>query len=286
VATLASLLIGAPAVAQSLGQALAELREQREKQAARSGRNIKTRILQALLYKEVSVTFDGTPAREAFEFLKTSLGINMVVRYSDDLIGHGIDPESPITLTVEDMRALDLLQLMLDQCALVEECTWQLRSSFLEVGTKERLAVPAARTVRIYPIDDLLYEVPKFEDAPSVGFVESVYGGYLGGWGYGGGGYGYGHGGYYGGAGGGYGGSIQPMSTGSDDSRLQRAQEIMELIVDAIDPAAWTLNGGDWADIKYRDGVLIVRAPDFIHRQVGGYGQVPRPKSQRPAPAD
>jgi hypothetical protein len=279
-ATLAALLVAAPAPAQSLGKALAELRQQREKERSKASRNIKTEILQALLYKKITVEFDETPAREAFEFIKDTLGVNIVVRYSDDTVGYGIEAEAPITFAAKEMRALDVLELMLDQVALVEETSWQLRSSFLEIGTKERLAAPAARVVRMYPIDDLLYEVPKFTNAPSVGFATHV-NGFLGGYGYGGGYGGFG-GGFYGAGSGGYGGSIQPIATGptSDELRREKANEIIEMIVDAIDPTAWTLNGGDWADIKYRDGVLVVRAPDFIHRQVGGYGVVPPPKQR------
>ena len=33
----------------------------------------------------------------------------------------------------------------------------------------------------------------------------------------------------------------------------------------------WIENGGDSASIRYYQGVLIVRAPDFVHRQLGGY---------------
>ena len=56
-----------------------------------------------------------------------------------------------------------------------------------------------------------------------------------------------------------------------------RAQEVVELIVGAIEPNAWARNGGDWASIKYHDGALVVRAPDFIHRAINGYPPVPPP---------
>jgi hypothetical protein len=42
-------------------------------------------------------------------------------------------------------------------------------------------------------------------------------------------------------------------------------------------------NGGEWASIRYHQGTLIVRAPDFVHRQIGGYPFAlrPRPSSVR-----
>ncbi|MCH8006059.1 MAG: hypothetical protein IH888_07505, partial [Planctomycetes bacterium] len=39
-------------------------------------------------------------------------------------------------------------------------------------------------------------------------------------------------------------------------------------------------NGGDFATISYYTGTLIVRAPDYIHRQLGGYPFATRPVSR------
>ena len=38
------------------------------------------------------------------------------------------------------------------------------------------------------------------------------------------------------------------------------------------------LNGGDQATIRYRDGVLIIQAPEYIQRQIFGYPKVPAPE--------
>ena len=59
----------------------------------------RVKALQALLYRELTVNFEQTPARDVFEFLKTALGINIVVRYDDDAVGYGIDGELPISLS-------------------------------------------------------------------------------------------------------------------------------------------------------------------------------------------
>ena len=297
IATTAMWVIAAmtfPTFGQTLTERIAAIKKQRtaEQQAAQLKKELspKAKLLQALVYNTLTVDFDQTPAREVFDYFRTTLGINLIARYNDDAIGHGIDPQTPITLFAEDMYAVEVLELVLEQCAAVEACTWQLRNSFLEVGTKDRLSSPSAREVRVYRIDELIYEPRRFNNAPWVG-INHLYPGY--------GGYArpyvgrfsgaYG-GGYYGGYAGGYGGSIGPtVATPTiDQGKSQRAQEIVNLIIDTIEPNAWAQTGGEWAAIRYHDGSLVISAPDFIHRQINGYPHVPPPKteSQEDSPAD
>jgi hypothetical protein len=274
-------MLAAPAQGQTLKERLEAVRqEQARRKAQEQPVDARTRILQALLHGKITAEFDKTPAREALEFFRTALDINMIVRYSDDPVGHGIDPVTPITLSAEKLRALDVLELILEQSAVLEPCTWQLRRSFLEVGTRERLSAPAAQEIRTYPVDELLFRPPRFEDAPAVGMLyEDPYWGVYGGYG----------GGYFvgqpmGGSGG-YSGSIQPMTTPSTDTdeKRERARELINLVIETIEPDAWTINGGTWASIHYQEGALIVRAPDYIHRKLGGYPHVPPPRTKPPA---
>lgn len=291
-AMLLAALFAAPATGQTLAERIAAVRARHAQQnAATDPAALKTKMLQALLYTKLTVNFDETPAREVFEYFKTALDINLIARYSDDPIGFGIDPLTPITLDIEDAIAVDVLELVLEQCAMTGECTWQLRRSFVEVGTKERLSVSSARELRVYPVGDLLHEPPRFVDAPPIGFTDEYwypYGPYSPYGGYGG----------YGGAL--YGGSYLSPSAGNHrwgggssdravmedpntpEKKAQRAQSIIELIITSIEPTAWTDNGGEWASIRYRDDALLVTAPDYVHRQINGYGPVPPPKS-RPA---
>ena len=283
-----------PTFGQTLTERIGAVKKQRavEQQTAQITKELspKAKLLQALVYNTLTVNFDQTPAREVFDYFRTSLGINLIARYNDDTIGHGIDPKTPITLFAEDMYAVEVLELVLEQCATVEACTWQLRNSFLEVGTKDRLSSPSARKVRVYRIDELIYQPRRFNNAPPVG-INHVYPGYSG---YArpyvgrfSGAYG---GGYYGGYRGGYGGSIgSTVATPTTGQRKsQRAQEIVNLIIDTIEPNAWAQTGGEWASIRYRDGSLVISAPDFIHRQIDGYPHVPPPnaESQEAPPAD
>jgi uncharacterized membrane protein YgcG len=277
------LLLGSPAFGQSLSDRIDYVMQQRSQVQTQGA--TKSHLLSVLMYTDVTVQFQETPAREAFNYLQTLLGIHIVGRYSDDKIGYGIDPETPITLDVVDRPALTVIELMLDQCEEFDPCTWQLRDGYVEVGTKERLSLPAAREIKYYPIRDLLFEPPMFDNAPDLDLssamnqANSTGGGGIGGGGGGGGGGGFGGGGGGGGGRGGSGGSIfgDPGDAPERLSEIERAQQLIDLITESVEPAAWDVNGGDWATIRFYSGTLIIRAPDYVHRQIGGYPFVTRP---------
>ena len=133
--------------------------------------------------------------------------------------------------------------------------------------------MPALRELRWFSIDELSFEAPNFEDSIDLRLDHAFpwYGG-------GGGGYGY-SGGLFGG-GGGYGGSVQyTTSTSSTSGKAQRVQSLITMITDLVEPTAWSRNGGNQAMIRYRDGMLIIQAPEYIHRQIFGYPKVPRPEN-------
>jgi uncharacterized membrane protein YgcG len=280
----AGALVSANAMAQSLSDRVEHVMQQRSR--AQANNQSKSQLLSTLLYSDVTVQFQETPLRDAMKYLETVLGVNLVVRYNDDrnADGSGLDPEAPITLNVENMPAMTVIEMMISQQGDGDPATWQLRDGYIEVGTKERLGAANAREIRYYPIRDLLFEPPQFGNAPQLDLdaalnqgTQSGGGGTGGG---GGGGFGGGGGGSGGGGtGGGSGGSIFGES-GEDPDRVteaEKAQQIIDLIVETVEPDAWDVNGGDIATIRYYQGTLIIRAPDYIHRQIGGYPFAARP---------
>lgn len=292
-ATVAPTLMNHDASAQNLSDRIREVARQRDAASARD--TSQAALLGSLLYSDLSVDFDETPARDAFEYIKQLMGVDLVVRYSDDRSGIGIDPETPITLKATGKPALTIIEMMLDQCGDFDPCTWQLRKGFIEIGTKERLSLPSARELRMYPIRDLLFEVPYFDNAPEFDLSSSLQsggggqggggqgggggGGGFGGGGTGGGGGGFGGGGGGSGGGGGGGGGAPFGNPEGEPDRLsedEKVQQIVDIILETIEPDAWQQNGGDAASIRYYEGVLIIRAPDYIQRQIGGYPFAPR----------
>ncbi len=243
-------------------------------------------ILFALMHAEVTVDFDETPAKEALAYLQEVLQVQMLVRWQSDKNPTGMDPEEKISLKLQRVAALTALEGVLEQLSTEDSCTWQLRRGFLEVGTKSNLSRPGARETKLYPIKDLLYEVPYFDNAPNFN-IDAAFnqgsGGGGGGNGGGGGGGGMGGGGGFGGGGGGGsgggggGGSLFGNAGASPERETDAAKSmrLIELIKTLVEPEAWI---NDWAFIDYTQGCLVVRAPDFVHRALGGYDFLPPPR--------
>ncbi len=244
-------------------------------------------ILFALMHAEITVDFDETPAKDALAYIQQVLQVQMLVRWQSEKNPTGMDPEESVTLKLQRVAALTALEGVLEQLSTEDACTWQLRRGFLEVGTKANLARPGARETKLYPIKDLLYEVPYFDNAPNfnidAAFNQGGGGGNAGGGGGGGGmggggGFGGGGGGGGGGgSGGGGGGSLFGNAGASPERETDAAKSLrlIELIKTLVEPDAWI---NDWAFIDYTQGCLVVRAPDFVHRALGGYEFLPPPR--------
>jgi hypothetical protein len=253
---------------------------------------IARRQLGVLVYTKLTMQLERVPARQAFDMLQQRLAIPMVGRYQDDPTGHGIDPATLITLDMTDVTALSLLEEMLAQCAAAgAPCTWQLRTGFVEFGTKRRLSVPAACETRLHYIADLAISTTTTEDRKrreemALGVVERIVETVEpGSWDWG-----------------------QPLEEPDDipipagsvpatppDLKVRRGtppQEAPEIPPpDDADADATPEPAPDTearprryvaprriAIIRYWRDFLIVHAPDYIHRQISGYPEPIRPE--------
>ena len=107
------LLLASPALGQGLSERINYVMQNRAQ--AQSRNTSKAHMLSVLMYTDITVTFQEQPVREVLNYFQTLLGIPVVGRFSDDRVGHGIDPETPITLDVVDKPALTVLELVIDQ---------------------------------------------------------------------------------------------------------------------------------------------------------------------------
>lgn len=273
---LTALAAAAPAVAQSLPNRIdGAIAQNGAPRAASRGT-----ILRTIMTTGISVKFDQTKAKEAFAYVRQLLGIDIVVRWSNDPgASDGLDPEMPLTFEMNNAQALVVLERMIEM-STTEPATWQLRQSYLEVGTKARLNTRGAQETRIYPIRDLLFEAPNFDNAPEFNLNQAVQSGSSGGGGggSGGGGGGFGGGGGGGGSGGGGGGG-SPFGTPGESPARRSAEEkgdqLVELIKSLVEPDVWL--DDSVASIRYYDGSIIVRAPDYVQREIAGYGWLSGP---------
>ena len=208
-----------------------------------------------LLYTDCEVRMDEAPIEDAVAWLAAATGAPL--RILGDRKGQpGIDPSVEITLDVRGMPALTVLEIMMEQYEdeTSEACDWQLRTGRVEISTKERLARKSAQRLKRYPIQDLITDVPNFDNGPRLDLGTAL---------------------AQGSQQGGGNGSPSLFQGGSDDpdlpSAAEKAEQIIELIVELVESEGWARNGGDWASIRYHEGNLLIKAPDFVHRRVGGY---------------
>ncbi len=215
------------------------------------------KILGALIYTDISITADGNPATAVISQLHKQLGVLMQV-YWENSHYEGISRTAPIFLTLENKPAVVVLERILQQLSGEEEIAWQIRDGVLEIGFKSRFSTKASLQLIQYPITDLLFTIRDFDEAPIMGNG--------------------------GNSGSGNGPSINFGSGGSDpkkQSKDTRVDKVIQLITKFIESEQWDINGGECSIDSFRD-TLLINAPDYVHRQIGGYPYEPiRPSDVR-----
>ena len=225
------------------------------------------RVTLERLARPLTVEFEDIRLEEVVQFLETVTQVEIEPAWDDDRAGDGLDKDSPVGVRAREVPALTLIERILDR--LPEDFsgghTWQLsEDGILEIGPRARLN--RASFTKIYDIQDLLFQIPDYTSVPELDLETALNQSQQGG--------------------GGGGGQSIFEDDDNDDREVQdpeeQAQEIIDLIVEFVEPEQWADNGGDGGDIRYWRGSLIIRAPDYIHRQVGGYDFWPRRLATRP----
>jgi len=264
-------LLALPLGAQTLSDRLdhlqarrdAEARQaQRQRQAAHPSRRLAHRVFQ-------EVRFDRVPFQRTIRWFQEEAGIPIVVNWRA-LEQRGIDPDHPVTLSVQSIPAETLLRLVMRQAArpgrdlILERTRW-----YLQILTREEAR--RMTVTRLYPIEDLVMRIPMFDQAPTFD-LESV---------------------LEQGDGAARAGSQSifgdpPDRSDPAPSRRERGERIARVIRHVIEPGIWAAHGGEHASIRYLDGRLFVRAPRYVQRQIGGrpagiVSAPPRPAETRPS---
>jgi hypothetical protein len=210
----------------------------------------------ARLMKRVTIELEDQRLEDVITFIETFTQTDLDPLWFNDRTNSGLDPDTFITVSVKNVTALSLLEQVLekaDRNSGVDESTWQFtKSGAFEFGPKERLN--RRDRLVIYDITDLLTEVPNYDNAPDFD-LNTIF--------------------QQGGQTGGGGGGASPFQGGQQDvdrqDREEKAQEVVDLIVTTVEPEQGLDNGGEAATVRYFRGSLIVRAPDYVHRQLVGY---------------
>lgn len=204
--------------------------------------------------KPVTVEFRQQRLEDVMTFLAEITGADIESLWVDDQHSTGMDKERAITLKSDGASALDLLEKVLekgsDDGLGPSGLTWQLSGTgALQVGPRDRLN--KYKRVEMYDISDLLLVLPTYSNAPEFDLQSVLQSGRGG-------------------------GSGSPFTNTQNVRREvvpleQRARDVIDLMIGLIEPEQWMDNGGDGGSIRYYTGVLIVNAPDYMHRQINGY---------------
>ena len=200
----------------------------------------------AHMLKPVTVELSETRLEDVMRFIEDASGANLEPIWLDENPS-GLDPDAEVTISARNEPFLTLMERVLERVDdEFDAATWQMRpDGTMEIGP--RSALNRRTQTQIYDVNDLLYAMPSFREVPDLdlGAIQE----------------------------GGGGGQQQQVEVeeGERVPRSVRIQDLQDLVVAYIEPDQWVDNGGDAASITEWNGAFIIRAPDYIHRQIAGY---------------
>jgi len=216
---------------------------------ARASTNPKRDTL-AQMQRRLSIDFTDARLEDVITFVKEVTGADLEpVWTSGNVIG--LDKDKRLTLSIKNQPALLALEKILEKTQDdFQQNTWQMSDhGSMEIGPKD--ALNKTRRVEIYDINDLLHVIPRYSDVPTIDLQSVLQQG--------------------------DGGGQSPFDEGNEQNadvprtRAERTQDVIDLLINLVETDQWVDNGGEAATIRAWNGQLIVRAPDYMHRQINGY---------------
>lgn len=192
------------------------------------------------------LNFAGISLSEALDFLRDVTGTNLHVNWRA-LEGVGVGRDTALNLRMRNIPMRTVLKLVLSEAGSGDLLAYYVDGDVIEVTTRE--IADRDLVTRIYPVDDLIMDVPDFV-GPDMSLQGSTAGGQ--------------------GSGNIFGGTINDQQQQNSMTRAERAQALIDMIQAIIQPDIWQENGGT-AAIRFFNGSLIVTAPRSVHEALGGY---------------
>lgn len=213
------------------------------------------------LMKPISIDFNETRVEDALRFVTDVTGADIEPMWMDDRNTSGLNKDTVLTFSVKNATALDVIEKIIEKIPSDEMGlgggSWQMSSSgSIQIGPKERLN--RFKRVEIYPIRDLLIDLPDYTDAPTMDLNNLL---------------------QQGGTQGGGGGAQSPFEEQNNErerrSLEERANELVDILTQLVESEQWVQNGGDGGTMRVWRDSLIVNAPDYMHRGLNGYSYWP-----------
>jgi hypothetical protein len=208
--------------------------------------------------------FDGVAFSDAVDFLRDITAANVVVNWRA-LEGAGVTRDTVVNLKVRGVTLRKALSLLLTEAGGADGAiTYTVEDGVIEITTTE--LADRKMTTRVYPVGDLLIDIPDFV-GPSFDLTQNSSGGGSSSGSRGGGG----NSGQSLFGGGNNGGNNGDRGEANENKKTkdERAQDLLSLIRDTIYPDIWRENGGPASIRMYRDN-LVVTAPAKVHEAIGG----------------
>lgn len=211
----------------------------------------------ALARKLPAVKFDQIALSDAIDFFRDTTGANFVVDWKS-IEETGLGKDTPVSLQLRNVS------MALAMRKTLEAAGPGLMTFYVDQNVITVTSIAKADTEMVtivYPVGDLLVEIPDFQ-GPEMSLTQNSAPGRSNGRRNRDGG-GAGNNGQL------FGNNNGGLNENEEKSRTkaERAQELIDIIQATIRPEIWDVNGGK-ASIKYLNGNLIITAPRTVQ---GGY---------------
>jgi hypothetical protein len=197
----------------------------------------------AIRMRVPAVDFRGVPLVDVLDFIRDTVDVNIAINWAA-LEAAGVDRNAPVTLRLRNIPLSRVLNLVLAEASQGGTAlSWYIADNVIHLTTKE--IADRQMITRVYPVQDLLVDVPNFE-GPEFNLNS-------------------------GGGGGGGGSPFGGQGTDGQETETmqERGEKLVELVKQVVDPDVWVENGG-YASIRYFHGHLIVTAPRSTLQKIGG----------------
>lgn len=202
-------------------------------------------VLTQLRETRMPVDFDNNSFEDVLAFIGTTADLDIDPDW-ESLADIGVDPDSPITLRLNNVTLEVLLDRVLAKASdPVLPASWAVEDGILTISSDDVLRQNTV--LEIYDVRDLLFDVPEFDNAPDFNISSG---------------------------GGGGGGGSSPFSGSSGDPELASPEErvgaISSLIRASVDPGNWQSDGGNTSSLTSLNGNFIITTTPRYHREVIG----------------
>ncbi|MCC5821725.1 MAG: hypothetical protein LAT64_00385 [Phycisphaerales bacterium] len=204
-------------------------------------------VLATLRDTRLPIELNNNAFEDVVDFIANTARIDIDVDW-ESLADIGVDPDSPVTLRLRSAT----LETVLDRVvARVSDrnlpAGWAVQDGIVTIASDEVLR--RNTVLEIYDIRDLLFVVPRFDQAPEFDLSSALQSS----------------------QGGGGSSPFTGTTQQTDDFSFEdRVQEIVNLIQTNVDPNGWVDLGGDTSSISQLSGNFVITTTPRNHRSIIG----------------